>query len=127
MALTYQPFGEVPAVNELARELHTNVSNGERLVSGLAALRFLAAGVAHRGVFRWSLLFLGGMLLLRSFTGRCPIYEVLEIDTRHPATPTTQDIAARAREIWQKEGEPEGKAEEHWRRAQSELTPAPIA
>ncbi|MEI9893215.1 MAG: DUF2892 domain-containing protein [Chthoniobacter sp.] len=85
MALTYQPFAEVPAVKKLSHELHRNVSDGERLGSGLAAMRFLTAGVARRGVFRWSLLLAGGVCLLRSLTGRCPIYQELGIDSRHRA------------------------------------------
>ena len=30
-------------------------------------------------------------------------------------------IAARAQEIWEEEGRPEGRAEEHWLRAEAEL------
>ena len=30
-------------------------------------------------------------------------------------------IAARAREIWEEEGRPDGRAEEHWLRAEAEL------
>ena len=83
MALTYQPFADVPEVAKLAHELHMNVSDGERLGSGFVAVRFLAAGVGRRGVSRWALLLLGGVLLLRSLTGKCQVYRELGIDTRH--------------------------------------------
>jgi Protein of unknown function (DUF2934) len=35
--------------------------------------------------------------------------------------PTHDDIAALARKFWEEEGQPEGKAEEHWQRAEAEL------
>lgn len=36
--------------------------------------------------------------------------------------PTCEAIAARAYEIWQEEGCPEGQAEQHWLRAEQELS-----
>ena len=36
-------------------------------------------------------------------------------------TITYEQIAKRAFEIWQNEGEPEGREQEHWLRAESEL------
>ena len=35
--------------------------------------------------------------------------------------PTHDDIAALARTIWEEEGKPEGKAEDHWRLAEHQL------
>jgi len=37
-------------------------------------------------------------------------------------TPATEDITALAHKIWEEEGKPEGKAEEHWLRAEKELS-----
>lgn len=39
----------------------------------------------------------------------------------NPVTPLHDDISERARQYWEDEGRPEGKAEEHWRRAEEEL------
>jgi len=38
-----------------------------------------------------------------------------------PATPSEAAIAAAAQRIWEEEGCPEGKAEEHWNRAEQQL------
>ncbi|MEA3213557.1 MAG: hypothetical protein QOE70_6614 [Chthoniobacter sp.] len=35
--------------------------------------------------------------------------------------PTEEQIADLARKFWEEEGQPEGKAEEHWNRAQEQL------
>ncbi len=35
--------------------------------------------------------------------------------------PTQEEVAALARQFWEEEGRPEGKAEEHWRRADEQL------
>ena len=35
--------------------------------------------------------------------------------------PTSEDIAALAESYWEEEGRPEGKAEEHWLRAEEAL------
>lgn len=35
--------------------------------------------------------------------------------------PTHDDIAALAQKFWEEEGQPEGKAEEHWQRAEEQL------
>jgi len=34
---------------------------------------------------------------------------------------TEEEISKLARRFWEEEGQPEGKAEEHWRRAEEEL------
>jgi hypothetical protein len=38
-----------------------------------------------------------------------------------PTTPKYEDIAERAYQIWEDEGQPHGKDEEHWQRAEEEL------
>jgi hypothetical protein len=35
--------------------------------------------------------------------------------------PSDEQIATLARKFWEEEGQPEGKAEEHWNRAQDQL------
>jgi len=37
------------------------------------------------------------------------------------SNPTPAQIAALAQKIWEEEGQPEGKAEDHWRRAEEQL------
>ena len=39
----------------------------------------------------------------------------------HSETFSEEDIAAVARQMWEEEGRPEGKAEEHWQRAREHL------
>jgi hypothetical protein len=40
---------------------------------------------------------------------------------RKPPIPSEEDISERAHLIWEREGRPEGKSEEHWLRAKAEL------
>ena len=42
-----------------------------------------------------------------------------------PAEPDEHRIRLRAYEIWEEEGRPEGRADDHWVRAQEELEHAP--
>ena len=37
------------------------------------------------------------------------------------ADPTEEQIAELARKFWEEEGQPEGKAEEHWTRAEEQI------
>jgi len=39
--------------------------------------------------------------------------------------PSEVQISEHARQLWEEEGQPEGKAEEHWARAQEQLRNAP--
>ena len=39
----------------------------------------------------------------------------------NPVGPSQDEITRRARALWEEEGRPEGRAEEHWLRAESEL------
>jgi uncharacterized membrane protein len=83
MSLTYQPFAETPAVERLSRDLQMNLSDRERIVSGVLGLGLAGAGLARDGFTRWALLLAGGALLQRSLSGHCRLYEKLELDRRH--------------------------------------------
>lgn len=83
MSLTYQPFAEVPQLDEMAEELHMNVSNNERLGSAAAAIALLAFAVRQWGISRWAALLTSGSLLWRSASGHCAMYDRLGKDTRH--------------------------------------------
>jgi len=41
--------------------------------------------------------------------------------TEHPSPLPHDQIARRAQELWEAEGRPEGKSDDHWLRAESEL------
>jgi len=41
--------------------------------------------------------------------------------TRTPETPTHEEIALRAYQIWEQEGRPPGRDHEHWKLAEQEL------
>lgn len=36
-------------------------------------------------------------------------------------SPSEEDISSLARKYWEEEGQPDGKAEEHWKRAEEQL------
>ncbi|MDR3403946.1 MAG: DUF2934 domain-containing protein [Chthoniobacter sp.] len=42
--------------------------------------------------------------------------------SEHPSPLSHDQIATRAQELWEAEGQPEGKAEDHWSQAESELS-----
>ena len=44
-----------------------------------------------------------------------------------PVGKLAERITERARQIWEEEGRPDGRAEEHWLRAERELLAAPVA
>lgn len=83
MSLTYQPFAQTPEVDRLSHDLQMNLPDGERVLSGVFGIGLTAAGLARGGVTRWALLLAGGALLRRSLTGRCPLYQHLDLDRRH--------------------------------------------
>ncbi len=83
MSLTYQPFAQTPEVDRLRHDLQMNLPDGERVLSGVIGVGLTAAGLARGGLARWALLLAGGALLRRSLTGRCPLYQHLELDRRH--------------------------------------------
>jgi hypothetical protein len=41
---------------------------------------------------------------------------------QRPATPDAETVARRAHEIWEQEGRPEGRHQEHWQTAERELS-----
>jgi uncharacterized membrane protein len=84
MPLTYQPFSEVPEIEKLRGEsgrgdsrpypLERNVSATERIIGGFLGAAFATAGLSRGRRDGWALALLGGALLWRSVTGRCPLY-----------------------------------------------------
>jgi uncharacterized membrane protein len=83
MSLTYQPFSDTPVVDRLASDLRMNVSDPERLASGVLGAAVASAALAERGFARLALLIIGGALVRRGITGHCPCYAHTERDTRH--------------------------------------------
>lgn len=96
MPLTYTPFADTPSVDRLSEDLHMNLSESERLVSGVAGFGLAAAGLVRGGLTRWALLLLGGALVQRSLSGHCALYERLELDRRHPHRAAPKAPAAQA-------------------------------
>ena len=71
-----------------------NVANGERVAS-LAASSLLAAIGLSRGNLPGLLLAgVGGGLLVRGASGRCPMYQALGVDTAHPRGDTAEAAVA---------------------------------
>jgi uncharacterized membrane protein len=83
MALTYQPFSQTPEIERLSEELHRNIPDSERVLSGALGTALVAAGVSRSGLTRWALVLAGGALLRRALTGNCPVYSRLDLDKRH--------------------------------------------
>jgi uncharacterized membrane protein len=83
MALDFQPFENLPGFNELRDELDRNMSDGERIGSAFLSATLLPFALRQRGVGKWALLLASGAFLYRSISGRCPVYEALDIDRRH--------------------------------------------
>ena len=84
MPLTYQPFADDTQLAPLGNELRMNVSEAERAASGGLGVALLVLGLGRcGGASRWVLAAAGAALIHRAFTGRCLVYQRLEIDTRH--------------------------------------------
>ncbi len=83
MPLTYQPFAQVPQVEELRQDLEMNVSDNERILSGGIGTGLIAMALSGTGFSRWIVMFLGGLLIKRSVSGKCPLYQHLAVDRRH--------------------------------------------
>jgi uncharacterized membrane protein len=83
MSLTYTPFAREPALNRLNQDLRMNVSDSERLVSGVLGLGLAVAGLTRSGLSRWAFVLAGAALFRRGFTGHCDVYERLDLDRRH--------------------------------------------
>lgn len=83
--MTYRPFAETPAVEELAKDLQMNVSETERYSSGALGAALLLTALLRGGLLvRLPLLLLGGSLLYRAYQGYCAGYARMGVDTRHP-------------------------------------------
>jgi uncharacterized membrane protein len=96
MALTYQPFAEVPEVSKLRRDLDMNVPDPERAASVAAGAALGVAGLGQRGLMRW-LMILGGIALARrGLTGHCDLYAYLDLDRRHPGAGVPGNRGTRA-------------------------------
>ncbi|TSD84050.1 DUF2934 domain-containing protein [Mycobacterium sp. KBS0706] len=56
---------------------------------------------------------------LAASTGSGLVFDQVRRSPRRPVE--DEEIRRHAYEIWEREGRPEGRAEEHWRRAEAEL------
>jgi hypothetical protein len=124
MSLSYQPFAESQEIDTLRRDLQMNVPDSERFLGGIAGIALVGVGMGFRGVTRWSLFGLAAAMIARAMTGKCALYRRMNLDRRHVRArkaPSDEDVASLARRFWEEEGSPEGRAEEHWKRAQEEL------
>ena len=81
-------------------------------------------------------IFLGALVAIAVFTGVLSVVVRRRNAARRPLTkshypngsqnefgdePSNEDIARLAQLFWNEEGHPEGRAEEHWRRAEEQL------
>lgn len=69
-----------------------NVGQMERIVTGAAGAILAVFGLARRSVPGVLIAGIGGALLYRGASGRCPIYSALDIDMAHPDA--AQDVEA---------------------------------
>lgn len=83
MPLTYQPFAKQPEVVRLDEELHKNVPDHERMVSGVVGVVLAISSPQRVGVLKWLMFAVGSLLIRRALLGRCPLYEGMDIDRRH--------------------------------------------
>jgi uncharacterized membrane protein len=83
MALNTQPFDDLPGFADLRAELERNVPDEERIGSAFVSAALLPFAFKKHGLGKWALLLISGALLYRSITGRCPVYDKLDIDRRH--------------------------------------------
>lgn len=90
MPLTYQPFDGLPQIEALSEELNVNVTDPERLLSGLAGMGLCAlstAGLGGSRALNWLLLGLGAALVHRGTSGHCPLYKHFMHDKRPHGRP----------------------------------------
>lgn len=81
MPLTYQPFAESPALENLDVKPAANVADGERIVSTLCGALLGIIGLSRGTLGGTFLAALGGSLVYRGLSGHCHAYETLGIDT----------------------------------------------
>lgn len=80
MSLTYHPFENIPALEEIRETLHKNISDKERTFSAVSGLFLIGASRApDSGLVKTLLIGAGVALLGRAFTGHCPLYEELDV------------------------------------------------
>lgn len=83
--LTYQPFAETPAVDELRSDLTMNVPDSERALSAFAGASLIGFAFGRESFLtKIALLALGGALIRRGVTGNCPVYAQADRNRRHP-------------------------------------------
>jgi uncharacterized membrane protein len=83
--LTYQPFAETPAVDDLREDLTMNVPDGERALSAFAGASLIGVAFGRESFLaKIALLALGGALIQRGITGHCPVYSQTARNRRHP-------------------------------------------
>ena len=62
-----------------------NLSDGERMLSGLGGAVLLGLGLTRRPSLATTLLAIGGLMLIeRSVSGNCLIYRAFGLDSRNP-------------------------------------------
>jgi uncharacterized membrane protein len=62
--------------------LHKNVSDNERIITGVGGVLLSMASLRHGGLSGLLGLVAGGALVTRAITGHCPVYERLAMDER---------------------------------------------
>lgn len=82
MSLTYQPFAELPELNELRQDMERNVRPPERMLSIFAGAALGLLGASRRSLGGTLLMLVGGALAYRGATGHCQVYEALGINSR---------------------------------------------
>jgi len=99
MPLTYHPFAEAPALQDLSRELNKNVSDVERLASGALGVTLLLASPNLKGIAALGVLLAGGALVHRAYTGHCALYHRLNIDTNEAHAPSQRKPSEQTDEV----------------------------
>ena len=84
--LVYQPFANVPELNELRKELLVNVSEHERFYSIISGVVSIAVGISRMSVTGMLLATAGAALVLRGTSGHCALYSALGLPSVAPAT-----------------------------------------
>ncbi len=69
------------SVTDILTNMDTNVSQTERLVSGVAGGALIAFGVKQGGAVGVLLSIIGGGLALRGATGHCQVYDAMDVNT----------------------------------------------
>ena len=82
MPLTYQPFAEIPEIEDLRHDLSRNVSDVERVASVLGGAAMFGLGLRQRSLGGIFVALLGGMLIHRGATGHCQMYEAMGVNPR---------------------------------------------